>query len=132
MNENALKNGCIMQLLVFIGLLVALAVIGGSWRTEVIYRPPTKASSSDLTPFEEVWTANHFLGGVIRGEHKDLGPVLAKYIRPGEELTELSVTTKLTIGNVLLSMVTLGIYTPNTVEVRGFVDRAAGSRSKNP
>jgi len=110
--------------------LVVVLLVGGLWRTEVTYIPEAAGNFGTQVPFEEDLTARHFLGGLVQGSQPDLKPVLAKYVRPGEQLTELTVVTRHTFVNNLLTGVTLFIYSPVTVTVRGKVGRTAAPVSQ--
>jgi hypothetical protein len=120
--------GCIgVFCLIFVVLLLAL---GGVWRTEVTFAPAAVAGSANSVPFEETLTARHYLDGLIQGAQPDLKQALAKYVRSGEQVTELTITTKHTFTDCLVTGVTLGIYAPITVTIRGTVGQAGGAPAR--
>jgi hypothetical protein len=106
-----------------VAFLVAASFTGGTFRTEVTYQPPKFGAVSGEVPFEETFTVRHWLGGLIRGETVDLDRKLERWIRDGEQVTHLVVETRLSVPNLLAKGFTLGIYTPETVLVRGRVSR---------
>jgi hypothetical protein len=76
-------------------------------------------------PFREELTARHWVVGLIQGEQPDFGKHLRKYIRPGDRIARIGVMTRRTAVDLLLSLVTLGIYVPVTVTVEGEIVRPA-------
>jgi hypothetical protein len=120
-------KGCVG--LVSIALIIVVLVVGGVWRTEVVYTPPGSANLGNQVPFEEDATARHYLAGFIKGKQPDLKQILAKYVREDEQVAELSITTRHTFLDNLLMGVTLFIYSPVTVTIRGKVARV-GTRLK--
>jgi predicted PurR-regulated permease PerM len=124
MNEDMQKEGCAVYGIIIVLLVVISSIVGGTLRTEIAYTPHAQPGTGSWSSFEETWTARHWLCGLVQGKQKSLDDVLAKYQRPGEELGQITITTKVTVGNVLCSLITLGIYTPATVEVHGRIDSA--------
>lgn len=122
MDEDAAKAqagcGCI-------GLIVALilaAVLGGYWRTDVTYTAPAAENAVNPVQFEEDLTARHFLGGLVKGEQPDLDAAVAKHVGKGKRLKNLTITTRHSIKDIGLTIVTLTIYAPVTVTVKGTVE----------
>ena len=119
--DNATKTAA------WIGMLIGLVIIllaGGVWRTELTFTPGSNSVGTQV-PFEENLTANHFLGGLVQGGQPDLNQVLAKHVGQGEQVTGLTIITRHTLVNCLLTGVTLFIYSPVTVTIRGKVGRSA-------
>jgi|SRR5271157_3464070 len=82
------------------------------------------------TSFEETITARHWLGGLVQGPQPNLQSELAKYVREGETVTQLTIVTRHTVTDFIVTIVTIGIYSPVTVDIRGKVGRLAhASRS---
>ena len=127
MNEDQAKTiGATMQIGAII-YLIAVFALGGSSRTGVEFVAPNVASESGTVPFEETFTARHWLGGLIKGRQPDLTAALAKHIREGEQVSRLTISTRATGGNMLAAGFTLGIYCPQTVIVCGEVVGRPGS-----
>jgi hypothetical protein len=101
--------------------------LGGLFRTEVIWTPPGAAQVTNEVPFSETVTATHWLMGYVRGRQPDVPKVLSKYIREGEQVTELSVTTRHSWVDNLLAGVTLFIYSPVTIELHGKIGRVVAA-----
>jgi len=112
--------GCVFQIIVVVVAIVILALVGGSFRTQVTY-PLRPAAQGRTVQFSETLTSRHWLGGLIKGEQPDLRQALAKYTAGGDEVGEISVDTRHTFGNCVVSLITLGIYCPVTVTVSGKV-----------
>lgn len=122
MDEDLQVMGCIW-LVGIVGVLIIALVIGGTFRAEVTFHPPgTEPTTSDKT-FEQEFTSRHWVGGLIKGEQPDLQGWLDHHLHPGEQVTELTVVTKHTVGDMLLTLVTVGIYSPETLVVRGKLGR---------
>ena len=118
-----------------IGILLAVVlqiVLGGLWRTEVTYTPVLTERIVGEVPFEETFTARHWLGGLIKGEQPDLKPRLSKYLRDKERVTELTVRVRHSFVDNLLTIVTLVIYTPVTVDVKGKIGRVGEAAATLP
>lgn len=122
MDENLQTIGCVWGI-VFIVFLVVMIFTGGIYRTEVTYTFLSGGDVTSHTTFEENFTARHWLAGLVKGKQPDLQEALAKYVRQGEQIAQLTVITKHTVVTFLLSGITLGIYCPQTVTVRGTIHR---------
>lgn len=116
----------------FIGLMVLVASVftGGLIRTEV--RIPDSRQSGPSAPttqrpaavaFREELKAQHWIAGLVQGDQPDIDAALRKYVRPGEKFAMLTIGTRRTAGDVVLSMLTLQVYVPVTVVVEGEVVR---------
>lgn len=102
-----------------LGMLLAVFLLNGTFRAEISYNlVPSTAEGREVT-FEETYTSRHWLYGLIRGEQPDGTQALSKFIRPGERVTALSVGVHHSALDLLLTGVTVGIYSPVTVTVRG-------------
>ncbi|MEK6261801.1 MAG: hypothetical protein AABP62_24650 [Planctomycetota bacterium] len=125
MDEEAAK-GC-MGCMSVVSLIatITMIVVGGNFRTEVTYVPPHVATTGSETPFEESLTAQHWLVGLVKGTQPDLKTVMAKYVRPGEEVTTLTITTRHSFLDNLISGITLFIYCPQTVTIKGAIAKTA-------
>jgi hypothetical protein len=106
-----------------IAFLVGALLTGGTFRTEVTYQPPTLGELAGEVPFEQTITVRHWLGGLVQGDAVDLDHHLGRLLRDGEQITGISVETRHTVSDLLVSGLTLGIYTPETVIVRGRTSR---------
>ena len=113
--------GCI-QLLGMVALLVLAAALGGTFRTEVKL-PPSAAAVSAERSFTETLTVRHWLGGLVQGDPLDLRELAAKHSRQGDRMTQVSIVTKHTATDLLVTLLTLGIYTPETVTIEGKLGR---------
>lgn len=109
---------CFTWVIVLVVHVIITIVVGGLFRTDVTF-PHTAKLTGKAVPFEENLTARHWIGGLAKGKQPDLNTALSKYMRAGEEVSELTVTTRHTIVDNILAVVTLGIYTPVTVTVKG-------------
>lgn len=117
----------------FLGIIVLVAAIftNGLMRTEV--RIPDSRQSWSGAPmhqrsaavaFREELKAQHWIAGLVQGDQPDIDGALRKYVRPGEQFARLTVGTRRTAGDVVLSILTLQVYVPVTVVVEGEVVRA--------
>ena len=109
--------GCIV-LILMITATVLIIVLGGLWRTEVSYSFPTTVTGKTV-PFEEDLTSHHYLFALVRGGQVNLNQVLGKYVTGGAQIKELTIMTRHTFVNSLLTGITVWIYCPVTVTVRG-------------
>ncbi len=122
------RAGCITFISVLLLInLILMIVFGGNWRTEVSYSPPVTKNFSEQIPFEEDLKASHWVIGLIKGKQPDIQKSLAKYIRPGEEITELTIITRHTWLDNFLTGITVFIYCPVTVTIEGKIGRLSGS-----
>ena len=104
-----------------IGIAIVLtiqALVGGVFRTEITVNLPAPANAS-VIPFEETWSATHWLGGFVTTDRHSVNDVIEKYNRPGTYVSKLTVTTKLTAMDSICSILTFMIYSPNTVIIKG-------------
>lgn len=99
--------------------LILVGFLGGSFRTEVTFMPEKTAATAAGKTFEEDLPARHWLGGLIQGEQADLQEALSRHTRGGRHLAQFSIVTKHTWTDLLVTMVTMGIYCPQTVTIRG-------------
>ena len=121
--------GCVWGLICIVFLVVVIFT-GGTFRTAVTFEVPRVVEGAEEVPFEETFSARHWLGGVIRGEQVDLEAWLDGAVRDGEQVARLTVETKHTVTDLLLMGVTLGIYAPETVVVRGTIYRGEIAASR--
>jgi hypothetical protein len=115
--------GC-LQIVGLILFLTAAGFLGGAYRTEVTFRSQDAPQVSGDASFEEDLPVRFWLGGLIQGRQADVQQALAKHMRPGRRITEISITTKHTSTNLVVCGVTLGIYCPKTVTLRGWLGRS--------
>jgi hypothetical protein len=120
--------GCLVQLLGLIIGSVILYAVGGSFRTDVKITTGATGQGGAAT-FEESFTARHWLGGLIKGEQPDLQAVVARHVGGGKQLGELDVDFRHSFGNCMVTLFTIGIYSPTTVTVRGSVVTTEGPTS---
>lgn len=113
--------GCFIML-VIIGVLTI--VLGGVWRTEVAWSVPQPAGveGKDVT-LEQSTGASHWLVGLVKGKQPDVKDLLGKLMQPGDQVKEVSVVTRHSWTDNLVTGVTLGIYAPVTVDVKMTVVR---------
>jgi hypothetical protein len=104
-------------------ILIVILIVGGSFRAEVTYVPPNLAASGDQTAFRENFKSHHWLCGLIKGKQPDIQKATEKFVRAGEQITKLTIITKHTIVDYLLTGITLTIYSPMTVTVKGSIAR---------
>lgn len=130
MDEELGTIGCIVGV-VGIVFLILMIVAGGNWRTEVTYVLSESADISKSVQFEENLRARHWALGLIKGKQPDIQQSLSKYIRSGEKITKLTIITRHTWVDNLLTGVTLFIYSPITVTVKGTVTSLKESSEKS-
>jgi hypothetical protein len=113
-------TGC----LVWIVWLVFVIVLGGTLRSQIVCPlPVTKVAHGQEVLFKETLNARHWVLGLVRGQQPDVRRVLDKNLQDRDQLIELTVATRMTIVDALLAGVTLGIYTPQTVDISGKIIR---------
>ncbi len=120
MDEQNPVIGCGCLVFVLAGLLVAYFA-GGHWRTEITYVPPLTENVGNVQQFEETLNGRHWLGGLVQGEQPDLQPAINKHLGDGKRLTKLTITTRHSVLDNFLMGITIFIYSPVTVTVRGSV-----------
>jgi hypothetical protein len=117
----------VAKFLIGIFVLIIAIFTNGVIRTEVPL--PIELTNDQVVnpslsvPFSEEMTARHWLFGLVQGEQPDLKLELNKYIRQGDRVTEMTVWTRRTVIDLLLTGITLGIYTPVTVTIEGAIVR---------
>ena len=116
--------GCLLQLVATVIVAVVAIAADGTWRTEISFRVGDEARAGGGIPFEESYTARHWLLGLVRGDQPDGNLALAKYVKTGERVTDLSIRVRHTALDLLLTSVTFGIYSPMTITVQGKIARA--------
>lgn len=109
--------------------LIAAIVLGGTWRTDIACTFPTSAAGHIMT-FEERLNARHWVAGFVRGEQPDLPDALRRNMQPGDVLQELVITTRHSVLDNILAGVTLAVYTPVTVDVKGKYVRPTPPKEK--
>ena len=112
--------GCVFWFIFFVVFVIVAIAVGGTWRTRVSLPPGTTLKGRSV-PFKENLNARHWLMGLIKGKQPDLQTALSKHMRKGDVMGEISITTRHTIVDHLLTGITLGIYSPVTVTVEGNV-----------
>ncbi len=117
------KAGCIGQVIGVVIAAVLILWVGGLWRTEVTYVPSHLKAGSTQISFEEKLNARHWAAGFIKGKQPDLQEALSKHLQEGGEITRLTIMTKYSWADMLLTAVTFGIYTPYTVIVKGTISK---------
>ena len=117
------KNALGCMGIVGLVLMIIMAIVGGVQRTEVTYTPPDVSVAGNQTDFKEILNASHWVLGLIKGRQPDLDKAIAKYLRPGEQITKLTIITRHTWINYLVAGVTAGIYCPQSVIIKGSVAR---------
>ena len=117
MDENAV--GCVTGGIIGAILLVISIIIGGQWRTEVTLVQEEVPAGTAQVVFKDNVTAKHFLAGLVKGKQPDLQTFVSKYVRDNDKLTKLTVTTRHTWIDNILTGVTMLIYCPVTVTIEG-------------
>src|SRR5262245_41236573 len=107
----------------FAGLifLIIAFLVGGTFRTEINVSPRGVSDSVTGMEFTETLHAHHWLVGLIRGKQPAVEEEVAKYVRGGERISHLTVGMRYSGTDILVSGLTLGVYCPQTVIVRGTV-----------
>lgn len=116
-------------------LLVLIAITGGAWQTEVVYTPPVPGTVVEQVQFSEELNARHWVFGIFQGQQPDVQQAVKRHVVEGSQLLQMTVVTKHTIKDMLLSGVTIGIYCPVTVNVRGTVGKVtpeSSAEAKSP
>jgi hypothetical protein len=127
MNEESSVAGAVFTLFLGIVFLVCALFTGGTFRTELSYvRPGAEATVVDERPLQ-TFTSRHWIWGLIQGHQPDLQSALQALVQPNQEVTRMMIVTKHSVTDALLTGVTLGIYSPQTVTVRTFVRRRQAS-----
>lgn len=112
--------GCVAQVVAIVVAFLILFLVGGSFRTEVSLRLTPGVQGETIT-FEEQMKARHWLGGLIKGKQPDLNEVLRKYTMGGDRISEITIDTRHSFGDCVVTVITLSIYSPVTVTVSGTV-----------
>jgi hypothetical protein len=120
--ETVQVAGCVGGL-IGLGMLIAMFVIGGVWRTEVTFSRGPQGPPGSTTKFEENLGAQHWLFGLIQGKQPNLEEALRERVGPGDVLTRISIMTRHTAVDYLVTAFTAGIYAPVTVTIKGEVAR---------
>ena len=107
----------------FLIILILVLVTGGAWRTEVVYTPSVPGTVTEQTEFSEDLNARHWVLGFFPGEQPDLQAAVKKHVPEGSQLLQMRIMTKHSVVDTLLAGITIGIYTPVTVAVRGTVGK---------
>jgi hypothetical protein len=115
------KGGRIVWMMAGMSSFVLQLGLGGLFRTEVKYA--RVVSTAGQIPFEGSIRAPHWLGGLLQGEQPDLNKVLATLTRDRGPIRSLEVRVRHSAADNLIAAVTLFVYTPVTVEVRGTIER---------
>jgi hypothetical protein len=97
--------------------------LGGVFRSEMTM-VEAKPGQEVGAKFSETATARHWLLGYIQGRQPSVRELVAKHVRSDEEVADLTVTTSHRWTDNLLAGVTLFIYSPVTIEVKGHVAKA--------
>lgn len=108
-------------LIFMIVIFIIVIIVGGAFRTEVKLTFPGRLDGRDDTRFEERFTARHWLVGLIKGKQPDVQKSLSKYVRQGEQIAQITIITKHTWDTALVTGITLGIFCPQKVVIRGTI-----------
>jgi hypothetical protein len=128
--EEKWQAGC--GCLTFIVMILLLYWIGGVWRTEVTYLPNVTGTISETVTFEEKLNARHWVAGFVKGRQPDLQEAVSKHLEGGKQLTSLTIYMRHTFVDNVLMVVTLGIYAPVTVTVKGSVSQVLSPAAELP
>lgn len=121
MDETA---GCVGAVIGVILAIVLLIVTGGTFRTEVTYTPQGLSEQGIQTSFKENLTARHWLGGLVKGKQPDLQGSLLQHLGQDKQISQIKIVTRHSFTDILLMVVTLFIYCPQTVTVEGTINQA--------
>ena len=123
MDDNQKGCAALFVAAIWIGVLVAMLVLGGNWRTDLAYSPAGGGADrfQNVVEFTEKLNAPHWLVGLVQGKDPGVQEAIEKHLGEGKALTRLVVTTRHSFVDNVLTLVTLGIYTPTTVTIRGAV-----------
>jgi len=106
-----------------VAVFIATIIVGGNFRTEVTFTSPGVSDVSNPIPFEEKLRANHWLFALIKGSQPDFQSFVDKYALEGKRITQLTIITKHNWLNYLIMGVTIGIYCPMKVIVKGTLEK---------
>lgn len=113
-----------IRLISFVIILIIMLFTDGIQRTEIAYNinnPRLSEHKQKTIFFEERYTVNHWIFGLVKGEHPDLNEKLNKYVRSSDTISKLSFGTRRSANDVLIAALSFGIYVPITVTVHGEV-----------
>jgi len=128
MEEN--YQGCLTVAgIIGIIILVVILVLGGTFRTEVVFSPQAVDELGVQTTFTESFTSHHFLFGLVKGKQPDVQGAMAKYIEQGKQISQIKIQTRHTFVNSLLTGITIGIYSP--VKINVFIKITQSAEEKN-
>src|SRR5262245_56192870 len=92
----------------------ATTYLGGAYRTQAT----DVVSQQPMRTLDEGSCIPLFWGLFVPGSY-DAKHELAKKLRPDEEITDLQVKERLSVGGFFLWLITAGIVSHHTIEVRG-------------
>jgi len=104
-------------MLVSLAILIWSLVVGGQWRTDVSFSNAEPSSTKGFSNYHQTFGASHWLGGLIQGKQVDISHELAANKSGGLKVLAVKIQTKHSVPDLLLTGVTLGIYSPCTVTV---------------
>lgn len=113
-DENNAKGG-FARMVVGIIFLVMAGASGGTFRTAATYTPPGMTPGKGDTVIEEAVTVRHWFLGLVPGDGLDVQSMIHRHKQSGKRVTQVSVTTKHTVADLLLTGLTFGVYAPDTV-----------------
>lgn len=113
-DESNAKAGFARMVMGIIFLVLA-GTSGGTFRTAATYTPPGVAPSKGDTVIEEAITVQHWFLGLVPGNGLDVQTLIDRHKQSGKRVTQVSVMTKHTVADLLLTAVTFGVYAPDTV-----------------
>jgi len=118
----------IFSLIISIVVIILVIVFGGVYRTDVTISVDDITSDNlGKVSFEKKYTAGHWLAGIKKGKPVDTKSAMSEYSSKDYKLSSMKVSFRHSFSNILVTIVTLGIYCPVTVVVSGDLIRTAPS-----
>ncbi|MCB9285389.1 MAG: hypothetical protein H6563_15090 [Lewinellaceae bacterium] len=124
------NSGCFASIFGLIIVIIIAAFTGGTYRTEVTIPLNSDPKLTYEDTFKEKFTANSWIGGLVKGEQPDLKNMLSKYRKNGNEVSEITIKTRFSALNLVLNFVTGFIYCPKTIIIEGTIVRSAEAASQ--
>lgn len=108
-----------VSLVLFLGLV---ALVNGNFRDVVVVSNlSSNPSPSQSIQFKKTINKPHFLGGLIGSGQVELKDILQSQNVAKGEIAYLKVKSSFSATDLLASVLTLGLYTPNTIDLEGAI-----------
>lgn len=115
----------LFAVVVVAGAIALVVVLGGYWRTQVTFSPVLTGKVAGGTPFKETLTARHWLGGLVKGKQPDVDMALRKHLASGGRIESITIVTRHSLVDMLVTGITILIYTPVTIDISGTLVKEA-------